>query len=499
MRRRSGNRRQLATVLFTDIVGSTERAAALGDRGWRQLLDRHHRVVRRFLRNHHGHEVDTAGDGFFATFTAPVDAIACASEMMDALAALDIVIRAGIHTGEVEPMGTKVGGIAVHLAARIMGAAAGGQILTSSTVRDLAGGGAFRFIDRGTHGLKGVDEAWHLFEVERPPGSPAPTVEVPDRPVAVSSRRWWAIGGGMVLVTAVALGVLLWRPWAPRVGAASGPNVIRAIGPDGTLGAGFAVGRGPGALAVTDTAIWVGNVDGATISRVDRNAGQNAVIGVAAPVDLGVANDLLWILDPFASVVTIIRPTDATVIGNIDVHGRAMATGDGAVWLADDIRDAVHRIDPRTRAVTTTIELPSETGPSAIAVFDGSVWTANSLGKTVSRIDVATLRLAVDAIVLPAPPTALAVASSVWLVAESADMLYRIDPATNRIASQQPVCDGPTHVVVSASWIWVACDGDHAVWRIPIAGGDPSVIELDGVPGALALDGDVLWVAIREP
>ena len=89
MRRRSGNRRQLATVLFTDIVGSTERAAALGDRAWRQLLDRHHRVVRRILRRHDGHEVDTAGDGFFATFTAPVDAISCAVEMMDALAALD--------------------------------------------------------------------------------------------------------------------------------------------------------------------------------------------------------------------------------------------------------------------------------------------------------------------------------------------------------------------------------------------------------------------------
>jgi hypothetical protein len=456
--------------------------------------------VRRILRKHDGHEVDTAGDGFFATFAAPVDAITCAIEMMDALAALDVVIRAGIHTGEVEPMGAKVGGIAVHLAARIMGAASAGQILASSTVRDLAGGGGFRFIDRGSHALKGVDEAWHLFEIERPPTVPPVAVEQPDRAEATSSRRWWLLGGAIVALALVAGGLVIWRPWATRIGAASGPNVIRAIGPDGALGAGFAVGRGPGALAVTDTAIWVANVDGSTVSRVDRDAGQTAVIGVRAPIDLGVANGLLWVMDPFAGTVTIVRPDDATVVGTVDVHGRAMATGDGAVWLADDLTDSVHRIDPRTRRVTSTIDLPPETGPTAIAVFEGSAWTANSLANTVSRISTANLRVVVDAIALPAPPTALAAAASgVWVVAESADVLYRIDPATSRIASQQPVCDGPTRVVAAEEWVWVACGGDHAVWRIAVTGGDPVVVKLDGLPDALALDGDRLWVAIREP
>ena len=500
MRRRSGSRRQLATVLFTDIVGSTERAAALGDRGWRQLLDRHHRLVRRILRRHDGREVDTAGDGFFATFTAPVDAITCAVEMMDALVGLDIVIRAGIHTGEVEPMGAKVGGIAVHLAARIMGAATGGQILASSTVRDLAGGGGFRFIDRGSHTLKGVDEAWHLFEIERPLAQPAVALAPAERAATTPSRGRLAVGGGVLAVALVAVALVVWRPWTPRDGTATGPNVIRAVGQDGALGTGFAVGRGPGALAVTDAAIWVGNVDGSTVSRVDRETGQSAVVGVGVPAELAIANDLLWVMDPFASTVTIIRPSDATVVGTIDVHGRAMAAGDGAVWLADDLSDAVHRIDPRTRSVAGTIELPPETGPAAIAVSSGSAWTANSLAGTVSRIDTANQRVVVEAIAIPATPTALAVAESgVWVVAQGADVLYRIDPSTNRIASQRPVCDGPTGVLASASWVWVACDSDHAVWRIGVNGGEPVVTELDGVPGALAADGDRLWVAVREP
>ena len=375
-----------------------------------------------------------------------------------------------------------------------------GQILASSTVRDLAGGGGYRFIDRGSHTLKGVDEAWHLFEIERPPADPVVAVEPAERPTLTPSWRWLAIGGVLLAVALVAAGLVLLRPWAGRAGVATGPNVIRVVAQDGTLGAGFAVGRGPGALAVTDAAIWVGNVDGSTVSRVDRETGQSAVVGVGVPADLAIANDLLWVMDPFAGTLTIIRPTDATVVGTVNVHGRGMATGDGAIWLADDLSDAVQRIDPRTRAVAGTIELPRETAPAAIAVFDGSAWTANSLARTVSRIDTANQRVVVEAIAMPATPTALsAAASGVWVVAESADVLYRIDPSTNRIASQQPVCDGPTRIVATAASVWVGCDGDHAVWRIATAGGDPVVTKLDGVPGALAADGDRLWVAVREP
>jgi pimeloyl-ACP methyl ester carboxylesterase len=157
--------RVLATVLFTDIVGSTERAAHLGDRRWGQVLQEHHHTIRRELDRYRGREVDTAGDGFLATFDGPARAIRCARAMCDALRTLGLEIRAGIHTGEVELMDSNIGGIAVHIAARVMAAAGHGEVLVSSTVKDLVAGSGIEFEDRGAHGLKGVPGEWRLFRV----------------------------------------------------------------------------------------------------------------------------------------------------------------------------------------------------------------------------------------------------------------------------------------------------------------------------------------------
>ena len=158
--------RVLATVLFTDIVGSTERAATLGDRAWRALLDTHHGIVRRELERHRGREVGTAGDGFLATFDGPARAIRCAAAIRDGVRSLGIQIRAGLHTGECELMGDDVGGIAVHIGARVMATATPSEVLVSSTVKDLVAGSGLRFVDRGVHGLKGVPGEWRLFAVE---------------------------------------------------------------------------------------------------------------------------------------------------------------------------------------------------------------------------------------------------------------------------------------------------------------------------------------------
>jgi class 3 adenylate cyclase len=158
--------RVLATVLFTDIVGSTERAAALGDRAWRAVLDTHNGIVRRELDRHRGREVKTAGDGFLATFDGPARGIRCASAVRDEIRPLGIEIRAGLHTGECELMGDDVGGIAVHIGARVAGAAGAGEVLVSSTVKDLVAGSGIRFADRGLHVLKGVPGEWRLFTVE---------------------------------------------------------------------------------------------------------------------------------------------------------------------------------------------------------------------------------------------------------------------------------------------------------------------------------------------
>jgi class 3 adenylate cyclase len=157
--------RLLATVLFTDITGSTSRAVELGDRAWRELLERHHALVRRQLVRFRGQEVDTAGDGFFASFDGPARAIRCACAITNSLSELDLEIRAGLHTGECELVDGKVAGIAVHIGARVASHAEPGEVLVSQTVKDLVAGSGLSFQDRGTHELKGVPGEWHLYSV----------------------------------------------------------------------------------------------------------------------------------------------------------------------------------------------------------------------------------------------------------------------------------------------------------------------------------------------
>jgi pimeloyl-ACP methyl ester carboxylesterase len=157
--------RVLTTVLFTDIVGSTERASAMGDKAWRGLLQRHHEIVRKELQRFRGHEVDTAGDGFLATFDGPARGIRCADAIRESLRGIGLEIRSGLHTGEVEIMGERIGGIAVHIGARVSALAGGGEILASSTVKDLVAGSGLMFEDRGSHQLKGVPDEWHVFSV----------------------------------------------------------------------------------------------------------------------------------------------------------------------------------------------------------------------------------------------------------------------------------------------------------------------------------------------
>jgi class 3 adenylate cyclase len=155
----------LATILFTDIVRSTETAAALGDRGWAELVARHHAAVRGHLDRSRGRELDTAGDGFFATFDGPVRAIRCADAITRAVRDLGLEVRAGVHTGECELVDGKMAGIAVNIGARVASRAGAGEVLVSQTVKDLVAGSGVEFEDRGAAELKGVPGEWKLYAV----------------------------------------------------------------------------------------------------------------------------------------------------------------------------------------------------------------------------------------------------------------------------------------------------------------------------------------------
>ena len=164
-RERPAAARSLATVLFTDVVGSTVHAVELGDAAWHQILERHNEVLRTSLRTHHGTEVGTAGDGFFATFGSAAEAVDCAVDMTRGVQPLGLEIRAGVHTGEVEYDGDDLRGIAVHIGARVMSVAGPSEVVVSSTVKDLSAGSGLTFEDAGEHELKGVPDRWRLYRV----------------------------------------------------------------------------------------------------------------------------------------------------------------------------------------------------------------------------------------------------------------------------------------------------------------------------------------------
>jgi class 3 adenylate cyclase len=170
--------RVLATVLFTDVVRSTDQVASMGDRRWSELLATHHDLMRVELERFRGREIKTTGDGFLATFDGPGRAVRCACAIRDAVRAIGIQVRVGLHTGEIELRGDDIGGLAVHIAQRVQAHAQPDEVLVSRTVADLVGGSGIAFADRGTHALKGVPHPWQLFGVEDPQLGPGASGEL---------------------------------------------------------------------------------------------------------------------------------------------------------------------------------------------------------------------------------------------------------------------------------------------------------------------------------
>ncbi|MGZ4104947.1 MAG: adenylate/guanylate cyclase domain-containing protein [Actinomycetota bacterium] len=515
MRRRRDDGRALATVLFTDIVGSTELASELGDVHWKQVLATHHGVVRKTLKRYNGHEVDTAGDGFFATFARPADAIRCASDIIDQLREIGIHIRAGIHMGEVEQMGAKVGGIAVHIGARVAAKAGADEILVSSTVRDLVSGSDIRFGERGAYDLKGVPGQWNLLAVERELKEGVPDRPLVEAPQAKAARRRTipalaaGIAAALLLVIVLALVLLLRGSGTSNVVAVPGPNTASRIDPRSNHFAGtVTVGDGPVDAVAGGGSIWVLNAADQTFSRIDATSGKlvsaaRSVGGTPTGVAFGAGS--IWITTQFGSTSgqsgSVLRfdpggggPKKVIPVGN---GVASIAFGDGAIWVTNTVTNTVSQIDTDANAVVATT--PVGNSPQAVVAGGGSVWVANTLDNSVWKIDEKTGHV-LSRVTLLAPPTGLALdGTTLWVVSETGNTVSKVDASSGTTVATIPVGAQPAAIVAGPSGVWVVADAGHDVERIdPAKSSVTARLKVDGSPDGIALDGDRVWVTVRK-
>ena len=512
MRGRRETGRTLATVLFTDIVGSTELASELGDLRWKQVIATHHGIVRKTLKRYHGTEVDTAGDGFFATFERPADAIRCASDIVDQLRAIGIHIRAGIHMGELERMGPKVGGIGVHIGSRVAGKAGDSEILVSSTVRELVAGSDIRFSDRGSHDLKGVPGEWRLYAIDRELAPDVPAKPIVEAPEAKAARRRAlpvvSIGIAVPVLAAIVAVVLVLssRGDGGSLKTPAPDTLTRLDAGSGRIERVDRVGSRPTGVAAGGGAIWVINGQDQTLSRLDPTGGKqfSAVAVGGSPTGIAYGAGSVWITTEFGlgsgAPGSVLRFDPATklfarpiAVGN-GVKG--IAFGEGSIWATNTVDGTVVRIDTDTNAVTATIKVGRR--PQAVAVGAGAVWVVDSLDSTLVRIDPKT-RVVTHRVQLLSSPSAVTVGDAVWVASETGNSLTSIDPATVQVRATIPLAGGPTAVAVSGSDVWVTNPGSGTLVHVNgLTGKVVGTVRVQGSPDGIAVEGRSIWFALRE-
>ena len=515
--------RILAAVLFTDMVNSTTIAEELGDRRWKALTAQHHRIVRRELKRFGGREIDTAGDGFFASFREPAAAIACACSASAAVRELGVEIRAGVHFGECEQLGRKLSGITVVVGARIMALGGAGEVLVSGTAAELARGAGYGLADRGTHQLKGVGGEWRVFGVDSVEGVPRPRPLDPkqaaERRAAITpedarrriGRPAVAIGAALAALAAAALVLVLWR--SPQA-TPPGPDTIARID---AAGKGFDAQVAAGARAFPEDIVfdgasfWIANVRNSTLMRLDPDDRTTEVFGTpSAPTGLAFADGQLWVTYGFSSDprrgLDVLDPASAVLSpAGIGVPNGSypIASTDGALWIADFLGSTIVRHDLAS-GVSSSIGLPAGSGPISLDAGGGSLWVAAGRTPSVIRIDLAE----------PTQPherfgtggdiaAALSVApdGTVWIAEPQADSVLALSPSgTTRVdVAIGDSCNGPSAVEAADDAIWVSCSvSSNVVSLNPTDGSIVASLAVAGDPGPMATDGSgAVWVAIR--
>ena len=501
--------RFLATILFTDMVGSTDLAVQLGDAAWRRLVAAHHAAIRAQLRRFGGKEIDTAGDGFFASFDQPAQAVKAADAMLDDAARLGLTLRAGVHTGEAETIGTKVGGIAVHIASRVMAVASEGGVVVSNTVRELVAGSGLEFADAGLHTLKGVPGEWHLYTLVRPNAVPVAAIDAQGLSALVDQprrRRRLVIAGAViavVILAVVSLGAFVVGGRGSSTPAIPpGPDTVVGLDESGKVVDVRHVPVGPVALTADQQNLWVAALDAGVVQSLptDGSGGGQTFGRVGQPTGVAVGGDQIWASDSFDQSITLLDPKSGATNRTIHLPSAALEFGAGAAWDVDDMSDAVHRLDAQTGDEVATIALDQEAFPNAIAVANDGVWVTNSGKSTVTRIDPSSNAVAASAVPLRFVPDSISAGDQVvWVGSRASDSILRLDTGTNTVATTINVCDQPKALAADGTTVWVACVGTGEVWHIDHDGKQLSVTPVGGEPTDLIVDNGRIWVTVRQP
>jgi class 3 adenylate cyclase/streptogramin lyase len=524
--------RRIATVLMLDVVGSTHIAAQLGDVRYRELSSRFNRLVRAALKRFGGKEEDHAGDGFFATFSQPDRAIRCAAALAEEVRSLGIEIRSGIHTGQTEDQAGKTHGIAVVIGARVMSLADAGDILVTSTTKELVTGSGFGFEDFSAHELKGVPGTWQVFAVtgvnDEQRARPLPAAEAAERRAAIepSARRvrprrpaLIAVGSGLLLLIISAVVFAATRGQQPEE-----PDRTESTGPPSGAVVQVDPERVPPILKSIPVPVPRVRVPGVTLptSQHSMVVGQGGVWtvrfrdlfhvdpsrsevrtritletrGPPFSANLAEGSDKIWFaydnglieVNPATDEQRPVIPFSLRGYGSSDV-----VAGGGFVWFGTSSGRLV-RFDPATARDRTRTGLDPI---DAIAFGHGSVWTVDTVAGTVGRYDPETMRLVAEIDMPTAPAYLVSGDVAVWALSLSVGTLSQIDPATNDVRYQVPVGADPSGLAVGSGAVWVG-DEDGIIRRVVEHTRQVIEIPFGAEVRALAYDEetDTLWVDV---
>jgi YVTN family beta-propeller protein len=520
------------TFLFTDIEGSTRLVRQLRGR-YADVLGEHQRLLREAFATNSGHEIDTQGDAFFYAFRSAHEAVLAAVAAQRALSGhawpdeTEVKVRMGIHTGQATPVDGRYTGLAVHRAARICAAGHGGQVLVSQATQSLLEDDeeelAVQMRDLGDQRLKDIDRPVRLYQVAAPGLAtefPPPRGEAPptDALEATMAKPGWRrkpviVATGLVGLALIAAAVLLATRDSKDGLSGVQPNHVGVIDPKtNDIVDEIQVGLRPGPVAVGGGAVWIGNLDERTLTKIDakqRTVAGNYPLDNRTPSGIAVGAGSVWVAHGALGKLAAVDQEFGQVKKTIDVAGEALGSVNGSVTEDAGVVWAVYadstlaRIDPVDIRVTGRTLTGS--APAGVVVAYGYVWVVNTDSATVQRFKPETFEqgpLGTPTTVAQRPTAIAAGEGAVWVANNGADTITRIDPGTVGLAPTTetiPVGDAPSAVAVAAGSVWVVNAGDGTVWRIDAARRKVvKKIHIGNAPFGIAFGDGRVWVSVQS-